>query len=211
MKYTFFACFFLLWFNTYSQQTAVTKDGKTVLLNDDGTWKYVIDVDQVKLPDSSLKKYSKPTLAKTLLASERTDHGVWYNPSKWTLMDIKPSEASEYFLKLKNEDGYCITVTEKIEIPLDNFKNIVVKNMEMRGVNSIEFQKEEYRIVNNVKVLHLEFSTKVQGINLLYSGYYFSNESGTSQILCYTSTNLFKQYKNEFENILNGFVVTKKD
>lgn len=40
----------------FSQQTAVTKDGKTVILNDDGTWQYSVEIGGVKMPDSLLKK-----------------------------------------------------------------------------------------------------------------------------------------------------------
>jgi|GEM_PF-3598130 hypothetical protein len=42
--------FFFLFLNTFclSQQTATTSDGKTVILNNDGTWKYLITIDSTK-------------------------------------------------------------------------------------------------------------------------------------------------------------------
>lgn len=192
-----------------AQQTATTKDGKTVLLNDDGTWVYQTEANSSKTQfnDSLLTKYSKPTAAKTLLKSERTDHALWYNESKWSKSDMKPSEATEFMLKLKEQDGYCITVVEKIEIPIENFSAIVLKSMKMRGAESVVVEKEEYRMVNGKRVLFMQFTATTSGMTFTYAGYYFSNESGTSQVLCYTSKNLFGQYKQEFMNMLNGFVV----
>jgi hypothetical protein len=195
-----------------AQQTATTKDGKTVLLNEDGTWVYQPEAtgSKIEFNDSLLTKYSKPTAAKTLLKSERTDHAIWYNETKWTRSDMKPTEASEYLLKLKERDGYCITVVEQIEIPLENFSNIVVKSMKMRGAENLVVEKEEYRLVNGKRVLFMQFTATTSGMTFTYAGYYFSNESGTSQILCYTAKNLFNQYKQDFMNMLNGFVVMPK-
>ncbi|RXK62496.1 hypothetical protein ESA94_05710 [Lacibacter luteus] len=205
--------FFAFLFSTvllFAQQTATTKDGKTVILNDDGTWVYQTETNsssKTQFNDSLLTKYSKSTAAKTLLKSERTDHALWYNETKWNPTDLKPTEASEYLLKLKNQDGYCITVVEKIEIPLENFSAIVVKSMKMRGAENVIVEKEEYRMVNGKRVLFMQFSVTMSGMNFTYAGYYFSNESGTSQVLCYTAKNLFKQYQQEFMTMLNGFVV----
>jgi hypothetical protein len=195
-----------------AQQTATTKDGKTVLLNEDGTWVYQPEAtgSKIEFNDSLLTKYSKPTAAKTLLKSERTDHAIWYNETKWTRSDMKPTEASEYLLKLKERDGYFITVVEQIEIPLENFSNIVVKSMKMRGAENLVVEKEEYRLVNGKRVLFMQFTATTSGMTFTYAGYYFSNESGTSQILCYTAKNLFNQYKQDFMNMLNGFVVMPK-
>lgn len=196
----------------FAQQTATTRDGKIVILNDDGTWVYQPETtgSKTQFNDSLLTKYSKPTSAKTLLKSERTDHAIWYNETKWSKSDMKPSEATEYLLKLKDQDGYCLTVVEKIEIPIENFSSIVLKSMKMRGAENVAVEKEEFRIVNGKRVLFMQFTATTSGMTFTYAGYYFSNESGTSQVLCYTSKNLFNQYKQEFMNILNGFVIISK-
>lgn len=196
----------------FAQQTATTKDGKIVILNDDGTWVYQTEATSSKTQfnDSLLTKYSRPTASKTLLKSERTDHAIWYNETKWTISDTKPTEVSEYLLKLKGQDGYCITVVEKIEIPIENFSGLVIKNMKMRGAENVNVEKEEYRMVNGRRVLFMQFTVTMNGMSFTYAGYYFSNESGTSQVLCYTAKNLFSQYKQDFMNMLNGFVVVSK-
>lgn len=191
-----------------AQQTATTSDGKTVILNEDGTWKYdETQSTNILFNDSLLPKYSKPLSSKTLLKSQRTNHAVWYNSLKWSTVDIKPTEASEYLFKLKDRDGYCLTVVEKIEIPVENFREIILKSLRMRGAEQMEIVKEEYRMVNGQRVLHMQFDASSKGIKFTYTGYYYSNETGTTQLLCYTGKNLFKDYKQDFENMLNGFAV----
>jgi Protein of unknown function (DUF3157) len=191
-----------------AQQTATTQDGRTVLLNDDGTWKYQDKPSTgIEFNDSLLTKYTKSVAAKTLLKSERTNHAIWYNSSKWSTIDLKPTDASEYVFKLKDKDGYCITIVEKIEMQLVNFREIMLKNLRMRGAEAIDVIKEEYRIVNGNRVLHMQFDAIGNGVKFSYTGYYFSNEKGTTQLLCYTAKNLFSEYKQEFENMLNGFTV----
>lgn len=209
MKPILIALLFLtLAVQSFCQQTAVTKDGKTVILNDNGTWQYSIGIEGVKLPDSLLKRYTKSVLAITLQKSKRLPHGFWYDPKKWSLTTTKPTEASEYLFKMKDEDGYCVIVTEKIEIPLESFLEIIPKQLQSRGAESVLIDNQEYRMVNGSKVLYVQFSAKVQGISFIYSAYYFSDENGTTQMLCYTGSKLFPKYKIEFENFLNGFVVT---
>lgn len=213
MKVAFFIPLIFISLSLFSQQTATTKDGKTVILNDNGTWVYQTDSDsnnKTQFKDSLLIKYNKSSAAKTLLKSERTDHALWYNETKWTRSDMKPTEASEFLLKLKDQDGYCITVVEKIEIPIENFSTIVLKSLKMRGAENVLVEKEEFRLVNGIRVLFMQFSVTMSGMNFTYVGYYFSNESGTSQVLCYTAKNLFKQYQQEFMTMLNGFVVIPK-
>lgn len=213
MKVAFLFPLILISLSLFSQQTATTKDGKTVILNDNGTWVYQTDSDsnnKTQFKDSLLIKFNKSFAAKTLLKSERTDHALWYNETKWTRSDMKPTEASEFLLKLKDQDGYCITVVEKIEIPIENFSTIVLKSLKMRGAENVLVEKEEFRLVNGIRVLFMQFSATMSGMNFTYVGYYFSNESGTSQVLCYTAKNLFKQYQQEFMTMLNGFVVIPK-
>jgi len=207
---SFFLIGLLLTVSTHliAQQTATTTDGKTVILNDDGTWRYQEKpLAAIEFNDSLLTKYKKPATAKTLLKSERTDHAIWYNSLKWSTVDLKPTEATEYVFKLKDKDGYCITVVEKIEMPIENFREIMLKNLRMRGAEAIDIIKEEYRMVNGTRVLHIQFNASANGVKFSYTGYYYSNEKGTTQLLCYTSKNLFSEYKQEFENMLNGFVV----
>jgi hypothetical protein len=47
----------------------------------------------------------------------------------------------------------------------------------------------------------------ISGINIAYSGYYFSNGTGSVQLLTYTSKALVEEYQTVMEDLLNGIVL----
>ena len=44
----------------------------------------------------------------------------------------------------------------------------------------------------------------IQGLKIIYYGYYYSNADGAFQFLTYTSQNVFNEYENDMLNFLNG-------
>lgn len=193
-----------------SQQQAVTEKGEEVILFDDGTWKYknVTDDSNKKIPTNS-KKFNKNSEASFLLKSSKFNVGFWLNPKSWTFKKATENTEAEYELKLKNEDLYGMIITEQIQIPLKSLKNIAVENARAAAPN-LSIVKEEYRIVNGIKVLHLQMNGTMQGIDFTYYGYYYSNDNGTVQFVTFTSQNLFNKYKARSEQLLNGLVETQK-
>ena len=73
----------------------------------------------------------------------------------------------------------------------------------------IRISKQEYRKVNNNLVLLLQMDGTIQGIKFSYYGYYTSSANGTIQLLTYTSSNLLNEYRKDFEDFLNGCVITE--
>ena len=73
----------------------------------------------------------------------------------------------------------------------------------------IKLIKEEYRMVNGVKMVHFPKDGTIQGIKFTYLGYYYSNESGTVQLLTYSSQKLMKENSGLCEELLNGLVELK--
>ena len=98
-------------------------------------------------------------------------------------------------------------ITEKTEIPLEALKEIAVKNAR-DAAPDIDVAEEEYRMVNNKKVLCLQMNGTIKGIQFSYFGYYYSSPNGTIQFLTYTSKNLFLNSRNEMQELLNGLVIT---
>ena len=96
-------------------------------------------------------------------------------------------------------------ISEKIEIPLETLKSVALTNAKSVAPD-IKIINEEYRTVNGLKVLMIQMNGTTQGIKISYYGYYFSNSSGTVQLLTYTSQNLMDSLKNESDKLLNGLV-----
>jgi hypothetical protein len=206
-KTLLFLCFFLtISIISKSQTRALTETGKEVLLFDNGTWKYS-DSGAGNSSDTiaiNNKQFSKTPNARYLLKSNIFNVGFYINQNKWTYSPRKENEKNpEYRFSLKNNDGYAMMVTEKTPVSLDNMPQIALENAQDAAPDA-KLTLLEYRNVNGKKVLCLQIKGTTQGIKFEHFGYYYSNENGTVQLVCYSSEQQFENLKNEFEDFLNG-------
>lgn len=191
---------------TKSQIKAVTEDGKVVILYKNGTWtaEDSNSFEGTKLILSNIN-YTKDSRSNFLLKSKKTSSGFWINTQKWTINPQSNDETTEYHLTLKEDDVFAMILTEKFEVPLDALRDIALKNAK-EAAPDITIIQEEYRMVNNKKVLMLKLTGSIQGINFTYFGYYYSNKTGTVQFVTYTAQNLFNEVEDVCESLLNGLV-----
>jgi hypothetical protein len=189
----------------FGQEEAVTETGKVVLLNSNGTWKYK-DQLQKQIISRNSKNFIKDPQSTFLLRSTRNGSGFWINPKKWTIKkDDKWNKDSEYELISNEKDLFAIIITEKIEVPLENLKEIVLGQLKDKNIE-VDLMKEEYRVVNGKDVLMLQINAIVSGMKMKLFGYYFSNEKGTTQLLMMTGQSLFSELEKDAEIFLNGLV-----
>ncbi|MFT3843531.1 MAG: hypothetical protein QM725_00610 [Lacibacter sp.] len=194
-----------------AQQTATTKDGKEVILNEDGTWKFVIDVDGLPIDTTSVKILTKPTNSQKLIKSERNNFGVWYNEKKWLKSDFSANSLAEFQLinQGKFPEVFCMIINERVEGFFDMLKNMVIENAK-KSCTDFELYKQEIRTINQIKVLHLIFGGKIQGMQVKYFGYYATTETGITQLVLFTTKNLFNSYEKDFEDFANGLVLVNE-
>lgn len=64
---------------------ARTEEGKTVILNPDGSGRYEKPAEVSKAPISS---YTRPASATELVDGKILPYGIWINPKKWDLARI---------------------------------------------------------------------------------------------------------------------------
>lgn len=189
-----------------AQQKAVTETGDEVILFENGTWKYQNEYDLLEkeiLTNSTI--FEKDKQSTFLLKSSKLNIGVYLNPKTWSFKKAADNAEAEYELQLKDGDLYAMVITEKVEIPLETLKSIALENGRTVAPD-LKVVKEEYRVVNGLKVLLLQLNGTMQGIKFSYYGYYFSSANGTVQFVTYTSQNLLDSYRPESEKLLNGFV-----
>lgn len=191
---------------TQAQQKAITEIGDEVILYDDGTWIYQ-NIDQASENETPInpEKFEKDEKSTFLLKSNNLNVGFWLNPKLWSFSKALESPDFEYQLQLREGDLYGLVITEQVEIPLKLLKTIALDNAR-EVAPDVKIIKEEYRTVNDLKVLQLQFSGTMQGLKFSYYGYYFSNENGSVQFITYTSPKLLEKYKPEIEKLLNGLV-----
>lgn len=194
----------------YGQVKAVTDKGDEVILYSDGTWKYLNQdnhqIDSIALNPNA---FVKPATSTFLVKSKNADFGVWLDPKKWSFVKGKDGEVAEYEFEYKGDDIYGMFITEKVEVPLENLSVIALENAK-DAAPDVQIMHQEYRMVNDKKVLTLQMNGTMQGIKFSYYGYYFSSEVGTVQFVMYTSANLLKNSLPAMESLLNGFVWLQK-
>lgn len=189
-----------------AQVKAITETGEEVFLYDDGTWKYVDNNStlnsEIAVNDT---KFIKDKNSSFLVKSKKLNFGIWINPKEWSFTKGTDSDAFEFQFVLKGEDLYAMLITEKMQIPLESLKGIALENAKNVAPDT-KIIKEEYRTVNGIQLLMMQMTGTIQGMRFVYYGYYYSNQNGTVQLLAYTGENLLKNYVDEIELFLNGFV-----
>lgn len=206
MKKLLVAILLLVASTSYAGQTAVTDTGEKVILNSDGTW---VRADSAPKPaqkiETNKKKFDKPKDSAFLLKSTRNNSAYWLNTVKWSFGKTQGDAAAEYRFQLKSKDLYGMAITEGIEMPLETLADIALTNA--RGAApDVKMIKQEYRVVNGKKVIYMEFKGTIKGVNFTYHGYYYSNSSGSTQLLAYTASNTVAKYGSEMNDFLNGLV-----
>jgi hypothetical protein len=187
-----------------AQINAITESGEEVYLFDDGTWKYVHQTEEAAsiIPRNKLPFYKEKDQI-FQVKSTKTNFGIWINPKKWTFKKQSVNADVEYEFQLRGEDLYGMFITEKLEIPLSSLKKIAYENATLAAPDAI-VTEEEYRTVNDLDVLMMKMEGTIDGIRFIYHGYYYSNESGTMQLVMYTGKNLMEDYVQEAIAFLNG-------
>lgn len=192
-----------------AQISAVTDEGDEVILYTNGTWEYVnepVPVSvEIKTNPTAFKKGINSTFQ---VKSRKVNIGVWINPKTWGFEKAEEGGAAEFMFQKKGEDVYAMLITERTTIPLINLRDIAIQNAK-EAAPDIVLADEEYRNINGLDILMLRMSGTIQGIEFTYFGYYFSNESGTTQFVTYTAVDLFDDYKADMEALLNGLVISE--
>jgi hypothetical protein len=186
----------------FAQQatTASTEDGRKILLYPDGTWRLL------KTPVSeprTARSYRRPTEAKLFVKVPIGPFGVWINQQKWKQDAPVEEDATKITFHHKKGGAYAMLIAERASIPIEKLKKIVLANTK-EGAPDARVLSEERRTLNDKQVLCLKIGGTVQNIPFVYYGYYYGGSEGTLQVVTYTATNLFDEFKSDCEEFLNG-------
>jgi hypothetical protein len=206
MKKYIFSALLILSTALNADQTALTDKGEIVILKSNGMWSYKESTPKKKsVIPLNKKKFTKGKNAAFTLKSNVTNSQFSFDPKLWSFK--KESESGhEYSFELRGEDLYGMAITEAISFPVENLSELALQNAQDADPNA-EVIFKEYRIVNDYKVIYMEILGTIEGTNFIYKGYYFSNDSGSTQLVIYTTPNLAHKYVHEYSDFLNGFSV----
>lgn len=194
-----------------ASQNAVTDNGSVVLLNDDGTWRYISNESDKGSAPIAINKglFQKAENQTFQVKSGRNKSAVWLDPRKWIFQ--KPdtgASPAEYRFQLKAGDLYGMLITEQIEVELDRLPQLAFEMLRRTAPNA-RVVSQEYRVVNDYKIVKMRVDANVQGINLSYIGYYTSDKSGSTQFVTYTASNLVDKNTPDIDEFLNGLTRQK--
>ena len=192
-------------FASQAQKKAVTENGDEVILYDNGTWKYINTPEAQDLIKVNPVIFSKNKASTFLLKSKKSGLGFWVDPKKWNIgKGVNNSDAEfEMHLKGQSVDGYILT--EETEIALESLRDIALMNGR-KSAPDLEIIHQEFRTVNNLKVLYLNMVGTTSGLKFTLDGYYFSNANSIVQFVVTSLPASGKKYATEINELLNGLV-----
>ncbi|MDR6465763.1 hypothetical protein [Chryseobacterium sediminis] len=204
----------LLSLSVQSQVKALTEDGKEVVLLDNKTWKFVNESDEKTLETivTNEEPFEKTNESTFLVKSKNIDSGFYYNPKKWKIVKAPESAVFvEYaFNNISNPTVYALFGSEIMPVQtLKNLKDILIPIIQ-RNSDYFKLKKSEYRTVNGIKVLHVEYSANVKGLDFEYIANLYLTNGGYCSVSTHTYANQFEANKNEMENFVNGIVKAEK-
>ena len=205
MKYFFFLIICLPLFS-YGQIDAVTEDGYQVQLFEDGTWKYLdITLNEKRFIKENDTLFKAPNTSKVSVNSDIVDIQVKLNTIDWSYAQSPNTEDSEFSFSNNYHDIYGLMIAEKSKIPIENLRNIAIINAR-DNVKGLKIIQEEYRNVNNVKVLYVCFEGEVEKLSLRYNNYYYSGDDGVVQLITFAEKQVAIANEQNIFKLLNGFV-----
>jgi hypothetical protein len=191
----------------FAGQLAITDTGDEVILNDDGTWVYKNRAPVDKQIAKNNEIFLKSDSANFKLKSRKNNSVFYIDTNKWIFKkSAGEMDAGEYEFQLKGKDVYGQAITEEISIPLESLPMVALENASGVAPDA-RIIKQEYRNVNGLNVIYIQLAGTIQGIQFMYLGYYYSDESGTTQFVTWTSPALVKKYKKDIFSLLNGYAV----
>jgi hypothetical protein len=184
--------------------TATTDEGRKVILNSDGTWRYVSD-EEASSAGTELRKTKDAT---NVLKGKAGFYELWYNPDKWTLNPNSRHPVAEYQLVNSSKEGQAMVIAERISVPIETLKKIAIENGK-KVSQDLEVTEEQNVMVNGQNFLKMRMLGTIQGIPFAYYGIYWTGKAGCIQLITYTAQNLLEEFQPDFDELLSGLVITR--
>ena len=182
---------------TQGEITATTDNGKKVILDENGTWKYRESITVTKKSDTANAKLD-------LVRGKAT---VYYQSEKWK--GLKETQPGRYELSHRSGDVHCVIIAERLQMTLEALRTLALNNGK-EAAPDIKVVKEDRRVVNGKEILFMQLEGTITGVPFTYLGYYYAGPAGTIQTLTMTGQNLLDEYRTDMMEFLNGFTVIKE-
>lgn len=209
--------FFLIFTYTFlaSQTKALTEDGREVILLENKTWRFANETDEKTLDviETNETPFVKSNQSSFLLRSKKVEAGIYIDPKKWKTIKMSSLPTAEYtFQSLVNPKVMTLGCLMSENAPVQTLKNL--RDLMLASIQSradyFKLNKSEYRTVNGIKVLFIDYSLNTTGMDFHYIGNYYLTEDGYCNVVAFTYEKEFEKSQSEMLNFINGLVKTEK-
>ena len=132
---------------------------------------------------------------------------VRYDSSEWNMQ--ASSEPGVYQLQHSTGDLYVRVIEERIQLPLEVMPELALANAREVDPN-VTAIRQGSRVVNGVRMLFMEYEAIVGRVPFVFVAHFFSDTSGTVQIIAWTGRNLLAEYRDTIERFVSGFEVSRR-
>ncbi|KFC20850.1 hypothetical protein [Epilithonimonas lactis] len=213
-KITFLFLIFNYSFLT-SQIKALTEDGREVVLLENKTWRFVNETDEKTLSDIQTNETPviKSSASTFLMRSKKVDAGIYINPKKWKTIKMSVLPTAEYtFQSLIDPSTMILGSLMSENAPIQTLKNLrdILLGSIQSEADYFKLNKSEYRTVNGIKVLFIDYSLNTSGMDFHYIGNYYLTEDGYCNVVVFSYEKDFEKNQSEMLHLINGLVKTDK-
>ncbi len=174
-------------------------NGKTVQLNDDGTWKYV------NPQNNNMNKGASNCLSSKLVPVQ-----ICPDPRYWKKANL-PSSDYEYFFNNANGSLYWGMITEGVPLGRSFFKTSILDNaanVAKGGRDGVKIYKDTTVKIGSDTWNYLEYSINLNDMIFRYGNYYTGvGDKGSIQILFFTIDSAFDKYRPEMEKTIKSLKI----
>jgi len=176
---------------------AVTEDGRRVVLSQDGKWRF-----DTKARAGVVTEGGSPYQTSVKKIS------LNFNTNEWTLMPKREGEASnKRMFQHRNLPIYVLAIADELPASNESLKAAIFTNAASGGFTTTTLIDQTKQISGH-QVGELRFAAaNKSGLEFVFSSYYYADEDGNVQLMCYTAQSLFHKYQAECEKLLNGLSI----
>lgn len=157
--------------------------------------------------DNITKDFRKPENARRDVKSKTLLYEIWYNNRVWRRKYNTKEKGIEFAFGHDSGEVYSIATADG---KTRNDSELMDSAMEsIAWKSSYKIWYKDKRIVNGKNLLCLETRGKLGKNNVVFLGYFWSGRSGTVHFIAVTDESVFKSYKPDIIDLLNGLVIRR--
>ncbi|MFH0958509.1 MAG: DUF4384 domain-containing protein [Pseudomonadota bacterium] len=151
---------------------------------------------------------TKPPQASEVFKGKSGTYEVWYDPAKWKVASSENPVAETGFLHSVGDIAVNVVFERAQGFPRANLKKAFLNNLKKVAANEVIKEDKELK-VNGAVVTSMTVDCSINGVGFTFLSYLWVGESEIIQVISGTTQNLFPEFKDDIEKLLNGLVILK--